>query len=58
MQATLVPKIIDTIEIELPGEKSNAITSAGYVLKEAYFSQGREYVRKQRYQTLVNEQQA
>jgi hypothetical protein len=38
MQATLVPRIIDTIEIEIPGEKSNTITSAGFVLKEAYFS--------------------
>jgi len=53
LQASLVPKIIDTIEIEIPGEKSNTITSAGFVLKEAYFNQGRDDVRKSRYSTLV-----
>ena len=31
-------KLIDTIEIEIPGEKSYAITSAGTVLKEGFFN--------------------
>lgn len=53
LHATLVPKVIDTIEIEIPGEKSHTITSAGYILKEAYFNQGREDVRKNRYNNLV-----
>ena len=30
--------LIDTIEIEIPGEKSYAITSAGTVLKEGFFN--------------------
>jgi hypothetical protein len=30
--------VIDTIEVEIPGEKSNSITSSGVVLKEAYFA--------------------
>lgn len=34
----LINKLIDEIEIELPGEKSYAITSTGFVLKEAYFA--------------------
>ena len=53
MHATLFPKIIDTIEVEVPGEKSNAITSAGMVLKECYFANGRENIRKKRYAFLV-----
>ena len=38
-------KIIDEIEIEIPGEKSNSITSSGFVLKEAYFVSGRDTIR-------------
>lgn len=34
----LINKLIDEIEIELPGEKSYAITSTGFVLKETYFA--------------------
>jgi hypothetical protein len=38
MHATFIPKVIDVIEVEIPGEKSNAMTSSGIVLKEAYFA--------------------
>ena len=55
MQASLVPKEIDTIEVELPGDKSKTITSAGVVLKEVYFARGREGIRKTRYTKLVVE---
>jgi hypothetical protein len=55
IQASIVPREIDTLEVEIPGEKSNAITSAGFVLKEAYFAHGRESIRMNRYSHLVKE---
>ncbi|CAK70738.1 unnamed protein product (macronuclear) [Paramecium tetraurelia] len=51
----LINKLIDEIEIELPGEKSFAITSTGFVLKEAYFAQGRKTIRDTRYQDLISQ---
>lgn len=45
--------MIDEVEVEVPGEKSNSITSSGFVLKEAYFASGREQIRKTRYKNLI-----
>jgi hypothetical protein len=51
----ILTREIDTIEVEIPGDKCNTITSAGIVLKEAYFACGRENIRSKRYAFLVNQ---
>lgn len=53
MKVQFFNKIIDEIEIEIPGEKSNSITSSGFVLKEAYFVSGRDNIRQNRYKDLI-----
>lgn len=56
LQKFPIPKLIDTVEIEIPGERVKSITSASRLLKEVEFFMGANgtYSIKNDYCLLIN----
>ena len=51
----MIPKLIDTMELEIPGEKMNTISSTSRLLREVKWSEGRDRRRINRIEELKRE---
>ncbi|KAL4448733.1 hypothetical protein ABPG74_012822 [Tetrahymena malaccensis] len=55
VQSGVVNKVIDVIDLEIPGDKSKTITATSQVLSEVEFCQGQSARRAQKLQEIENE---